>query len=310
MTNRKSANLVIRLNAKIAGRLWRCVPTNEDMRFGEAVRLILMTALASPAPAQAIVRSRRDRRLRREGTSVELTVPFSSKGEREGALVALASACGQIAARAHPSRPLNPGDLVAAIFESYLARRLRVPRLELVEDLNERRNNTRLLPKEISYDDVPAWKPRRPARSGRKNRPSENEQKRRLARMPQPHPDFPDVQKSPAAWKPGTRGRPPKGTRRTRDGKWLPPKGWQEIAGKWHPPVATGRARRKTPTSASPPPPSINDSTTGVSQNRLPNDAVTEQDLPRPNELPCPQSGTENRQSGSETASQGSPVEI
>lgn len=52
-----------------------------------------------------------------------------------------------------------------------------------------------------------------------------------------PHPRHPEVHAEPSAWQPGTRGRPPKGISRTRDGVLKFGKGWREINGKWHAPL-------------------------------------------------------------------------
>lgn len=53
-----------------------------------------------------------------------------------------------------------------------------------------------------------------------------------------PHPKHPTVQKDPCPWQPGTRGRPPKGvTRNKKTGEYKFPKTWQQINGKWHPPL-------------------------------------------------------------------------
>jgi hypothetical protein len=53
-----------------------------------------------------------------------------------------------------------------------------------------------------------------------------------------PHPKYPKVQKDPCPWQPGTRGRPPKGvTRNKKTGEYKFPKNWQQINGKWHPPL-------------------------------------------------------------------------
>jgi len=52
-----------------------------------------------------------------------------------------------------------------------------------------------------------------------------------------PHPKYPDVHAEASAWQPGSRGRPPKGVSRTRDGVLKFGKGWREINGKWHAPL-------------------------------------------------------------------------
>ncbi len=54
----------------------------------------------------------------------------------------------------------------------------------------------------------------------------------------QPHPDYPDVAKKPIAWRPGTRGRPPKEAWTNGRGAWLPPPGWRVIRGRWHQPIS------------------------------------------------------------------------
>lgn len=53
-----------------------------------------------------------------------------------------------------------------------------------------------------------------------------------------PHPDFPDVTKQPIAWRPGSKGRPPKGSQCDEHGNWSPPTGWKVIRGRWHPSIA------------------------------------------------------------------------
>lgn len=52
-----------------------------------------------------------------------------------------------------------------------------------------------------------------------------------------PHPKHPEVHAEASAWQPGSRGRPPKGITRTRDGVLKFGKGWKEINGKWHAPL-------------------------------------------------------------------------
>ncbi len=51
------------------------------------------------------------------------------------------------------------------------------------------------------------------------------------------HPEFPEVQKTPIAWRPGTRGRPPKGAICHESGAWTPPEGFRVIRGLWHAPM-------------------------------------------------------------------------
>ncbi len=54
------------------------------------------------------------------------------------------------------------------------------------------------------------------------------------------HREFPDVQKLPITWRPGTRGRPPLGAICHESGAWTPQKGWRVIKGRWHPPIRPG----------------------------------------------------------------------
>lgn len=51
------------------------------------------------------------------------------------------------------------------------------------------------------------------------------------------HPEFPEVQKTPIAWRPGTRGRPLKGAICHESGAWTPPEGFRVIRGLWHAPM-------------------------------------------------------------------------
>lgn len=61
-----------------------------------------------------------------------------------------------------------------------------------------------------------------------------------------PHPDFPDVSAKPIDWRPGRRGRPPRGAVRRKDGSWTIPNGFRVIGGKVHPPLpAQDRPQQK-----------------------------------------------------------------
>lgn len=64
-----------------------------------------------------------------------------------------------------------------------------------------------------------------------------------------PHPRYPDVEKLPYKWQPGTkdkpgsRGRPPTGWKKNKQGDYVAPKGWRNIAGNWHKPME--KSKRK-----------------------------------------------------------------
>ena len=75
----------------------------------------------------------------------------------------------------------------------------------------------------------------------------------------EPHRSHPEVESLPYKWQPGTkdkpgsRGRPPTGWKKDKDGEYIPPKGWLKIAGKWHKPMDTkGAAPKKVGKAAKP----------------------------------------------------------
>lgn len=65
----------------------------------------------------------------------------------------------------------------------------------------------------------------------------------------EPHKRHPEVESLPYKWQPGTkdkpgsRGRPPTGWKKDKQGEYVPPKGWIKISGKWHKPME--KAKRK-----------------------------------------------------------------
>lgn len=68
-----------------------------------------------------------------------------------------------------------------------------------------------------------------------------------------PHPDYPDVSAVPVNWRPGAKGRPPRGATQSEDGSWMLPAGFRLIEGRVHMPLALFReadskrkAKRKT----------------------------------------------------------------
>lgn len=59
----------------------------------------------------------------------------------------------------------------------------------------------------------------------------------------EPHSRHPEVESLPYKWQPGSRGRPPSGWGKDKEGKPVPGKGWIQIAGKWHKPM-DGKAKK------------------------------------------------------------------
>lgn len=70
-----------------------------------------------------------------------------------------------------------------------------------------------------------------------------------------PHPRYPDVEKLPYKWQPGSRGRPPSGWGKDAKGDPVPGKGWRKIAGKWHKPMDSKVAKPAAKKSAAKKPP-------------------------------------------------------
>lgn len=56
-----------------------------------------------------------------------------------------------------------------------------------------------------------------------------------------PHPDYPDVSAVPVNWRPGQKGRPPRGATQGEDGSWMLPEGFRLIEGRVHMPLALFR---------------------------------------------------------------------
>lgn len=228
MTSKKRYALTFVLPKKLRFRVKKAAK-GTGKSLADAMTSVLMNGVLSEAPMKRLHEKCSNRRGRRSKT-MNFTFTVKEKHTRQTVLDILALAASRFVTEREMDRPVAVDDLVVAILESFVAGEIGV---DEGDPSSRSRTASRQQRGRGGYASSRQSTPQSSSRARKEKRRSGRSGKPRI----KPHPEFPDVQMQPSAWQPGGPGRPPKGTKRSRNNMWVMPKGYRKIAGLWHPPM-------------------------------------------------------------------------
>lgn len=226
----KSVMLEILIDRHLARRLAQRTGDMKPEGLFLLVQSLLTTALVNPVPVVKHIRKFEflERQISTQRGLIRpkvLSIDCFTEQQRQALCRTILAVTVEVAAALEASVLPDSTTILAALLERWVVD---------MEALGEKRPKSKPQPNEaltrpakrFRRDNLPPLFPKKKAA------PKKSRRQRVHA-----HPEFPDVQKKPITWRPGTRGRPPKGAICHESGAWTPPIGWRVIRGLWHPAI-------------------------------------------------------------------------
>ncbi|MCZ7608082.1 MAG: hypothetical protein M5U25_18880 [Planctomycetota bacterium] len=254
--SRKIAALRVLCERRVAKRFQETTKGMKAEQISLHLQSVLAAALVNPGIVVAEITKGRAMALQVGGVRgstrpVLLALPCNGQEERETFRRLVMALTHEVSALV--TGPVLPD--ASTVVRALIAEWLKITTLEWRGDQSDTAERIRgSVPTKKRNGRSPRRRSKPRTKRSARTRRKKHIEKKTKSDLASPHPDFPDVSAKPIDWRPGRRGRPPRGAVRRRDGSWTIPKGFRVIQGKVHPPLTiTGKAvslRKTSPTSS------------------------------------------------------------